>query len=105
MRMQATVLIAGILAVAVGSAGRALAEDDDHDVARDLYEHREIHALNEILATAKSHVPGDVISVDLVRQNDRWLYLIQIVPPDGHRRTLKVDAGDEEIISDDGARP
>jgi uncharacterized membrane protein YkoI len=74
-------------------------DDEDHDVARELYEHGEIRPLSEILPMVGKRTPGDVVAVDLVGVGNRWVYRFQVVTPEGRRVIVDVDAGtfrDEE---------
>jgi uncharacterized membrane protein YkoI len=38
--------------------------------------------------------PGDVVGIDLVQRSEMWFYRLDIVTPDGHRRTVDVRADD-----------
>ncbi len=100
------VLVAALVGVLLALPVKAFADDDvfdqDHDLARDLYERGQIHALIEILRIVQAHTPGEVIGVQLNRQGDRWIYQVQVVDPEGRRTTVDVDAGDAAVI-DDGA--
>ena len=68
-------------------------EDGDHDLARDLYEDGEIHALVDILRVVNQQAPGDIVAIDLIKQGDRWIYRFQVVASDGRRTIVDVDAG------------
>ncbi len=102
--------IAGIAGASLLSFGplAARAENDgdlDHDRARDLYEHGEIRALADILHVVGREMPGQVVAVDLVNQNDRWIYRFQIVTADGRRRFVDVDAGAATLIESGDNNP
>jgi len=71
--------------------------DSDHDLARDLYERGEIRSLSEILRVVGRQMPGDIVSVDLVKLAGKWVYRVQVVRPDGHRTTLDVDAAAAKV--------
>ncbi len=58
--------LAAGLVLAAPFAAHADDDDEDHDVARELYEHGEIRALSEILPMVGKRTPGDVVAVDLV---------------------------------------
>jgi uncharacterized membrane protein YkoI len=83
--------MSGLLLVAP-AASRA-DDDDDHDVARELYEQGEIHALSDIMRTVRDRIAGDIVAVDLVAEGKRWVYRFQVVTPDGRRVFVDVDAG------------
>lgn len=98
------ILLFGVaaLALALPFAVHAADEDDDHDLARDLHENGEIRALAEILQEVSRTVPGEIVAVDLVRGNDKWVYRIQLVTADGQRRIVEVDAGKGTVFHDEG---
>jgi uncharacterized membrane protein YkoI len=82
------------LVVAWPVAARAeVDDDDDHDRARDLYEHGEIKGLSNILGVVHAEAPGDIVAIDFIRIGDRWVYRFQVVAADGRRRIVDVDAG------------
>jgi len=100
---------AGLLLAALLAAGPALADDhghgrgsgdDDHDLARELYEHGDIKPLAEVLAAVGQRVPGDVVAVDLIQdQDDHWIYVVQVVTADGRRIVVDVNATDASILN------
>ncbi|KQS84037.1 peptidase [Methylobacterium sp. Leaf361] len=92
------VLALGLLAAL---AGGPLHAAEDADRARRALESGEIRPLDVVLAAARSAVPGDVVSVDLKRDDGHWLYKLRILGPDGKRRTVKVDAGTLKILDED----
>ena len=100
--------LAAGLVLAVPFAAHADDDDEDHDVARELYEHGEIRALSEILPMVGKRTPGDVVAVDLVEVGSRWVYRFQVVTPDGRRVIVDVDAGAGTFgmrkTTDEGAR-
>ena len=92
------------LAMAVPMAVRA-DSDGDHDLARELYERGEIKSLGDILGIVEALDPGDVVSVDLLRLSDKWVYRLQIIASDGRRATVDVDAGAGSLVSRGDAGP
>ena len=99
-------VIGGLAAFALAMPLAARADSDgDHDRARELYEHGEIHALDDILRIVEARVPGDVVSIDLLRLGDKWVYRFQIVASDGRRTTVDVDAGAGMVLSGGGVGP
>jgi uncharacterized membrane protein YkoI len=107
-----TLTFSGILLAAVLAAGPALAgdhghgrgdDDDDHDLARELYEHGDIQPLAQVLAAVARRVPGDVVAIDLAEsQDDRWIYVVQVVTADGRRIVVNVDAASGTVLDQPG---
>ena len=100
LKRLALMSVAG-LALAMPALARA-DDDNDHDLARDLFEHGEIRPLFEIMKTVHDHSTGDIVAIDLTRLQDHWVYRFQIVNPDGHRVTLSIDAATAKVIPDVG---
>jgi len=98
-------IIAAVTGCLLAMPGAARAENDsdyDHDLARDLYEQGEIRSLADILHAVDQQTPGEVVAVDLVKLDDRWVYRLQIVTPQGLRRFVEVDAGAATPIGSGG---
>lgn len=85
----------------VGSASGPVRVKDDQDQARQALERGEIRSLDEVLRAAREKVPGDVVKLDLKRDDGRWLYKLKILTPQGRRREVKIDAGSLKVVDDD----
>jgi uncharacterized membrane protein YkoI len=83
------------------AATPALAGDDDQDRARRALQAGEIRPLEEVLRAVRSVLPGDVVGVELDRDDGRWIYEIKVLSPDGHRREVEIDARDLRILEID----
>lgn len=105
---------AAVFALAMPVAVRA-DEDNDSDLARDLYQHGKIRPLYEILRVVHAHASGDIVAIELTRAGGQsidgaiepaeWVYHFQIVAPDGHRETLSVDAATATVIPEESREP
>lgn len=92
-----------VLAVALG-IGLALADDhDDHERARAALAAGEILPLGEILARLAVDFPGDVLEVELEREDGRWVYETLVLRADGAVIELYVDAASAEVMEVEGA--
>ncbi len=97
-------MIAAVLATValVAPVAATAAGDRDHDRARDLYRHGQIRALADVLAVVRAETTGEVITVELIRLDDRWVYRFQVLAADGRRTTVDADAVSATIIRNGG---
>lgn len=95
----ATLLFAAALACA---AVPAAARDDpcrkDQDCARNALVHGEIRPLSQVLDVVRDKVPGDIIEIELDREDGIWIYEVKVLPPSGRRKKLEIDARTLEIL-------
>lgn len=79
-------------------AGPALADDDDQDRARRALEAGEILPLSRILAAAEAARPDRVIELELEREEDRWIYELELVTPKGQLYEMEIDAATATVL-------
>jgi uncharacterized membrane protein YkoI len=93
-------LLLAMLAAATGlaRAGDGQAHDHDHDRARQALQAGEILPLKAILAHVEKAHPGQVMEVELERQEGRWIYEIKLLRAGGSLTKLKVDARDATVL-------
>lgn len=84
------VLLLGLLHGGASRAGDA----HDHDRARQALESGEILPLRTILERVERDYPGQVMEVDLEREDARWRYEIKVLRSDGALVKLVFDARD-----------
>jgi uncharacterized membrane protein YkoI len=77
--------------------------DDDHDRAWELHEHGDILGLADIMRAVTVQMPGEIVAVNLVEVDGRWVYRFQVVSSDGHRAVVDIDASAGEVMGSDGA--
>lgn len=85
------------LAIAVATPAHASGQDE----ARAAVERGEIRPLGEVIAAAKARAPGEVVKVELERDDGRWVYEIKILTQGGERREFEIDAKSLEILDED----
>ena len=85
-------IAAAAMLLAASAASADERGNDGHDQALELLEHGEIHSLREILASIARQFDGEVVGVELIQVNERWVYRLQIVDRQGHRTFVDVDA-------------
>lgn len=89
--------------LAVAPACVALAGKDDHSEARELLRRGQIVPLARVLEAVQKRVPGDVIEVELDRDDGQWRYKVKVLTPTGQVRKLYLDASNAAVtrIKDD----
>ena len=100
MRTRSSLLIAGLL-MSLVAAAPTNADDGDQDEARQALERGEIRPLDQVLSAARDRTPGDVVKVELDRDDGRWVYEIKILTPSGDRREVEIDASSLQILEVD----
>jgi uncharacterized membrane protein YkoI len=97
--------LAFLVALSVAPPGGAQADDDDdaleHEEARRALEQGLVRPLEEIIAEARKHVQGDLIEVELEREDERYIYELEFIQPSGQIVELQLDAKSMAIIEDD----
>jgi uncharacterized membrane protein YkoI len=97
--MRRTILvstIAGLLAF-IASSGWVGASDD-HDRARQALERGEIMPLRAVLDRVEADYPGEVIEVELEREEGRWRYEVKLLRAGGALIELDIDAHDGTVL-------
>ncbi len=89
---------AGVLVLCLALAGPVLADDKDHERARRALEAGEVLPLGEVLARVAREMPGDVLEVELERDDGRWIYEIKLLRADGALLEVEVDAATAAVI-------
>ncbi|SOD54305.1 PepSY domain-containing protein [Pseudoxanthomonas wuyuanensis] len=85
-------------ATALLPAASVLAGKDDHLEARELLKRGEILPLAHILDVVQARVPGDVIEVELDRDDDGWEYKVKVLTPTGLVRKITLNARNGAVI-------
>lgn len=92
----AALLWCGVLSA--GWAPTARASDDDHEQAHRAVQAGEVMPLRSVLERLEREHPGQVLDVELEREDGRWIYEIKLLQPGGQRVKLKLDARSAELI-------
>jgi uncharacterized membrane protein YkoI len=75
-----------------------LADDRGHERARQALEAGEILPLRTILEQLERDYPGQILEVELEREEGRWLYEITLLREGGALVKLKVDGADGTLL-------
>ncbi|MFU2488028.1 PepSY domain-containing protein [Thauera sp. WH-1] len=94
-------LLAAVLAL--GLSGAAPAGDrGDHERARQALESGEILPLRTVLERVERDFPGQLVEVELERDDGQWLYEIKLIRSGGEILKLEVDARDGTLLGLEG---
>ncbi|HMM86490.1 MAG: PepSY domain-containing protein [Gammaproteobacteria bacterium] len=94
-RLPGTVVLAAAL---LGCAGAAMADRDDHQRVRQAVLAGEVLPLPQLLERVQRSHPGQVLELELDREDGRWIYEIKLLQPGGHLVKLDVDARTAEVL-------
>lgn len=93
-----------MLSLAAFGAVPALA-DSDHERARQAFERGEIMPLRAVLERVEADYPGEVVEVELEREDGQWRYEIKLLRAGGVLVELKIDARDGTVLGMKGRDP
>jgi uncharacterized membrane protein YkoI len=81
------------------ATGPALASDRaDHDRARAALQAGDILPLTTVLQRVAAEHPGQVLEVELEREEGRWVYDIKLLQAGGGLLKLEVDAASARVL-------
>lgn len=92
--LTATVAMGIILVTGDAFAGDRL----DHDEIKQLRETGQILPMGDVMNSAQTVQPGQLVEAELEREDDAYLYEIKILAADGAVHTLYLDAATGEVI-------
>jgi uncharacterized membrane protein YkoI len=73
------------------------ADDDDVEELRQAVQRKEIRSLSDILAMIRGKLPGDVIGVEIEREDGRWQYEFKVIDSQGRLFDVRVNARTAQI--------
>lgn len=80
-----------------GAAPQARA-DSDHDRARAALQAGDVLPLSVVLDRLAREQPGQVLEVELEREDGRWVYEVRLLQPGGRLVKLELDARNGELL-------
>jgi len=98
-RFFALLLVLTALSPALPASARG---DRDHDAARKAFERGEILPLSDILKRLQKTAPGEVLEVELEREDGRLIYEIEILERSGRVLEYEIDARTGDILKVEG---
>lgn len=97
-RIRPLLLLLALGIVAILPVSAVLAGKSDHIEARELLRRGEIVPLAQILEVVAHRVPGDVIEVELERDDGVWEYKVKVLTATGRVRKLTLDARNGAVL-------
>jgi uncharacterized membrane protein YkoI len=96
-------LLSAAIAFAPGASGqdRQPGCKRSQDCALDAFKSGEIRPLSEVLAVVRAKVPGEIVKIELERDDGIWVYEITVLTPSGRRRDVDINAQTLEIMKID----
>ncbi len=79
-------------------AAPSLAGSDDHDLALQALQAKEILSLKQVLDKVERDYPGRVMEVELERKHGRWIYEVKLLRQGGMLSKMKIDARDGALL-------
>ncbi|TVQ85718.1 MAG: peptidase M4 [Chromatiaceae bacterium] len=70
----------------------------DHDTVKTLREQGSILPMERVMAAAVAAQPGELVEVELERDNGVYRYEIKILAADGRLHRLELDAATAEVV-------
>jgi uncharacterized membrane protein YkoI len=94
------VLICAAIVLPQGAIGEDRGQDCKHsqDCALDAFKSGQIRPLSEVLAVAREKLPGEVVKIELEREDGVWVYEIKVLTRSGRRREVEINAQTLAVI-------
>lgn len=96
--MRQSLALAALIAGLMLTPAAAQERRRDHDEARAAVARRDALPLAQILDAAQRAVGGEVIEVELEREDGRLLYEVEILARNGRVRTVTLDARTARVL-------
>lgn len=74
------------------------ADDYDHNLARQAVQAGQILPLSQILAQQHKDYPGQVLEVELEREDGRWVYELKVLQAGGQLLKLELEAQSGRVL-------
>ena len=94
--LGAAFALAAVSPVALADRGRG--RRGDHDEARAAVEAREALPLTRIMEIAQRTVPGEIVEVELEREDGRLIYEVEVLTRTGRVRKVEIDARSGRVL-------
>lgn len=92
--LLAALLLAGMALPPAKAHGKG-----DHERARAAVQAGEVLPLPALLERLRQTHPGEVLELELERENGRWIYEVKLLQPDGRLVKLEFDARTAQLLA------
>lgn len=93
-----TITLPGIALLVLLFSLPLFADDKDHERARQALEAGEVLPLSDILNQVERDYPGQILEVEMEREDGVWVYEIKLLRENGALLKMKLDAGDGTLL-------
>ncbi len=100
LRSRRLAAVAGLLWLGALVAPAWADDRDDHERARAAVQAGEVLPLPQVLERLQRTHPGQVLEVELERDDGHWRYELKLLQADGQLRKLKLDARTAQVLND-----
>jgi len=76
----------------------AVADDDDHERARELLREGRILPLSQVVQGVLAQVPGELLEVEFENEDGVHVYELKLLRPDGRVQEVEADAATGKIL-------
>ncbi len=77
-------------------------EESDHDRALHAVDRGEVLPLEQVLAAIRTEVDGEVVGLELEREDGVWVYEFKVIDPSGRFVEIYADAKTGRILKTEG---
>ena len=91
-------ILIGLVSVLLWSLSAGTWADDDHYQSRRAFQAGEVMPLRTLLDKIEKDYPGQVLEVELEREQQQWYYEVKLLSDDGRLQKLIVDAKTGEVV-------
>lgn len=107
MTLHLSRILLTVLMVAVSTATCAMGDDREHEIGaengeretvRAAVERGELKSLSEVLQAVRPKLPGEVVGIEIEREEGLWIYEFRIADDKGRLFDVYVDAATAQLL-------
>ncbi len=99
IRVVLHALLAAGLATLIGLPVATAGDQRDHERARAAVQAGEVLPLQTLLERLRRTHPGQVLELELEREDGRWIYEVKLLQADGQLLKLELDAATGQVLA------